>query len=41
MTAYNKILVIDPEYQGALEYQGELYLTLKQPDMAKANYDRR
>jgi len=35
MTAYNKILVIDPEYQGAL------YLTLKQPDMAKANYDRR
>ena len=37
MTAYNKALEINPEHEGALEYQGELYLTLKQPDMAKAN----
>lgn len=36
MTAYNKALTIDPKHKGALEYQGELYLTLKQPDMAKA-----
>ncbi|MBT6123086.1 MAG: tetratricopeptide repeat protein [Candidatus Puniceispirillum sp.] len=37
MDAYNKALAIDPEHAGALEYQGELYLTLKQPDKAKAN----
>jgi len=37
MTAYDKALTIDPEHKGALEYQGELFLTLKQPDKAKAN----
>ena len=37
MTAYNKALAIDPKHEGALEYQGELYLTLKQPDKAKVN----
>lgn len=37
MTAYDKALAIDPEHEGALEYQGELFLTLKQPDKAKEN----
>ena len=37
MTAYDKALAIDPKHKGALEYQGELFLTLKQPDKAKAN----
>lgn len=37
MSAYNKALAIDPQHKGALEYQGELFLTLKQPDKAKAN----
>ena len=37
MTAYNKALAIDPKHKGALEYQGELFLTLKQPEKAKAN----
>ena len=34
---YDKALGLDPKHKGALEYQGELFLTLKQPDKAKAN----
>ena len=34
---YEKALDIDPKHKGALEYQGEMYITLKQLDKAKAN----
>jgi len=34
--AYDKALSIDPEHKGALEYKGELYLTLGNLDGAKA-----
>ena len=33
--AYKKALSIDPKHVGALEYYGELHLTLKQPKKAK------
>tara|TARA_Y100001954_G_C15571660_1_gene483799 strand:- start:230 stop:727 length:498 start_codon:yes stop_codon:yes gene_type:complete len=33
--AYKKALSIDPQHVGALEYYGELHLTLKQPEKAK------
>jgi hypothetical protein len=36
MTHYTKALDINPKHKGALEYMGELYLTLEQPEQAKA-----
>jgi Flp pilus assembly protein TadD len=38
--AYATALKINPDHLGALEYQGEMYLELMQPDMAKANLAR-
>jgi len=38
--AYRKALIIDPDHLGALEYYGELYLTLKQPKKAKELFER-
>lgn len=38
--AYGRALEINPDHLGALEYQGEMYLELMQPDMAKANLAR-
>ena len=34
---YNKALTISPNHQGALEYQGEMFLTLGQLPKAEAN----
>ena len=34
---YEQALTIDPEHLGALEYQGELFITLGQIDRAKQN----
>ena len=34
---YEKALTIDPKHKGALEYQGEMFITLGQLDKAKAN----
>ena len=36
MAHYQRALDIDPKHKGPLEYLGELYLTLNQPDDAKA-----
>ncbi|MEC8729018.1 MAG: tetratricopeptide repeat protein [Candidatus Puniceispirillales bacterium] len=36
MAYYTKALDINPKHKGALEYMGELYLTLEQPEKAKA-----
>jgi Flp pilus assembly protein TadD len=36
-TAYLKVLTINPNHLGALEYQGELFLTTGKVDGAKAN----
>lgn len=33
---YQRALKLDPDHKGALEYMGELYLTLDRPDEAKA-----
>lgn len=38
--SYEKALSLDPQHRGALEYQGELFLTLGQLDRAQANLDR-
>ena len=35
-TAYKKALSIKPNHEGALEYYGELHLTMKRPEKAKA-----
>ncbi|MEM7257679.1 MAG: tetratricopeptide repeat protein [Pseudomonadota bacterium] len=35
--AYSKALALDPDHKGALEYQGELFITLGNIDKAKAN----
>ena len=35
-TAYEKALSIDPKHTGAMEYMGELYLTLNMPEKSKA-----
>src|SRR6202035_1989899 len=40
MTYYNKALAIDPSHKGALEYQGELFVSLGQIDKAKENLAR-
>lgn len=37
---YKTALSIDPDHKGALEYQGELFLTLDQPERAEANLAR-
>ena len=37
---YTRALELDPKHKGALEYMGELYLTLNQPDKAEALRDR-
>ena len=37
---YEKALNIDPKHLGALEYQGELFITLGKIDKAKANLAR-
>lgn len=34
---YEKALQINPKHRGALEYQGEMFLTLNQPEKAEAN----
>lgn len=39
-TFYAKALDFDINHKGALEYQGELYLELGQPDNARANLAR-
>ena len=36
-TYYTKALTIDPKHLGALEYQGELFITLKKTTSAKSN----
>jgi Flp pilus assembly protein TadD len=38
--AYSTALTIDPDHLGALEYQGEMFLDLMQPDKARANLAR-
>ncbi|MGV8985625.1 MAG: tetratricopeptide repeat protein [Cypionkella sp.] len=38
--AYLKVLSINPNHLGALEYQGELFITTGKIDMAKANLDK-
>ena len=40
MTSYNKALKLDPNHKGALEYQGELFLTLKMPEKAKQHLEK-
>ena len=40
MVYYDKALAMDPSHKGALEYQGELFVTLGQIDKAKANLAR-
>jgi tetratricopeptide (TPR) repeat protein len=39
-TFYAKALDFDPNHKGALEYQGEMFVELRQIDKAKANLDR-
>lgn len=38
--AYKTALSLDPKHTRAMEYMGELYLTLNQPDKAEALLDR-
>ena len=38
--SYDRALAIDPNHLGALEYQGELFLLLGNPDAAQVNLDR-
>ena len=38
--AYSKALSIDPDHKDALEYQGELYLMLKDNAAAQSNLDK-
>jgi tetratricopeptide (TPR) repeat protein len=40
MDFYNQALAMDPEHQGALEYQGELYLKMGNQAAAEANLSR-
>ena len=37
---YKKALEINPKHLGALEYQGELFLTVSNLDLAKANLEK-
>ncbi len=38
--AYLRVLTLNPDHLGALEYQGELFLQTGQPDLARANLER-
>ena len=38
--SYDRALAIDPNHLGALEYQGELFLMLGDPEAAQVNLDR-
>jgi tetratricopeptide (TPR) repeat protein len=40
LQSYDRALELNPHHRGALEYLGEAYLELDQPDMAKAMLDR-
>jgi tetratricopeptide (TPR) repeat protein len=40
MEKYNEALAIDPDHQGALEYQGELFLKMGDQDSAEANLEK-
>ncbi len=40
MAYYRQALTVDPNHRGALEYQGELFLQLGDPAMAKRNLTR-
>jgi len=40
LPAYQRALLLDPEHKGALEYQGELFLTLGQIEKAVDNLDK-
>jgi predicted Zn-dependent protease len=40
LEAYEMALSLDPKHLGALEYQGELFVTLKRLEDAKKNLDR-
>ena len=40
MEKYNEALAIDPDHQGALEYQGELFLKLGDQASAEANLEK-
>jgi len=40
LPAYQRALFLDPEHKGALEYQGELFLTLGQIEKAIENRDK-
>lgn len=37
---YEKVLMLNPRHVGALEYQGELFITLGQMDKAQANLSK-
>ena len=39
-THYNRALNLNPKHKGALEYQGELFLTLKDKAAAEANLEK-
>ena len=39
-THYTRALTLDPKHKGALEYQGELFLILKDKAAAEANYEK-
>lgn len=39
-SAYLKVLEIDPDHRGALEYQGELFITQGKIEAARGNLDR-
>lgn len=38
--AYRKALKFNPQHKGALEYQGQLFITLNKLDKARANRDQ-
>ncbi len=40
LPAYQRALFLDPKHKGALEYQGELFLTLGQIEKAIENLDK-
>jgi len=40
LSAYQRALLLDPKHKGALEYQGELFLTLGQIEKAVENLDK-
>jgi tetratricopeptide (TPR) repeat protein len=40
MAMYTEALAIDPDHQGALEYQGELFLKMGDQESAQANLQK-